>query len=66
MRTYLIYLHIYCESPLGESNLRWHKKTIILKNNFKLQIELIMKTDKNTVVEYRSEFTIRTQNVVYH
>jgi len=42
---------------LGESNLRWHKKTIILKNNFKLQIELMMKTDKNIVVKY--QFGIR-------
>jgi len=37
----------------GESNLRLHKKTIILKNNFKLQIELMMRTDKNIVVKYR-------------
>ena len=29
-------LHTYCESSLGESNLRWHKKIIILKNNLKL------------------------------
>jgi len=36
-----------------ESNFRWHKKTIMLKNNFKSQIELIMKTDKNIVVKYR-------------
>jgi len=38
---------------LGESNLKWHKKTIILKITSKLQIELIMKTDKNIVVKYR-------------
>jgi len=46
---------MYCEFVLcafivshhcGEQNLRWHKKTIILKNNFKLQIELMMKTAK--------------------
>jgi len=38
---------------LGESNLRWHKKTIALKKNLKLQIELMMKTDNNIVVKYR-------------
>ena len=67
MRSYLI----YCEFVLctfimshrwGESNLRWHKKTIILKNNFKLQIELMIKTDKNIVVKYRFELHDKSAN----
>jgi len=55
MCTYLM----YCEFVLcifvvnhiqEENNLMWHKKIIILKNNFKLQIELILKIYKKKLL----------------
>jgi len=45
-----------------KSNIRWHKKIIIIKINFKLQIELIMKTVKNIVINIDSKFMIITRD----
>jgi len=42
-----------------ESNIRQPKKIIILKINFKLLIELIMKTVKNIIANINSKFIIK-------
>jgi len=56
MCTYLIYCEfVLCTFIVSHP---WERvtqdgiKTIILRNNFELQIELIMKTYKNIVVKY--------------